>query len=105
MTDSIIPRPAQNDNSLLGDPSVADGRVGIRIGILRGCGALRIVDDPVLREHRLVVAFAAQRAVVADVLTLVDWREELQGFLAGDSHGDIAVIWNPRTCCGPLIAI
>lgn len=53
----------------------ADGLVGICIGILRGFGALWVVDDLVLREHGLVVAFAPQRAVVADVIALVNWRE------------------------------
>ena len=88
------------------DCFVQTNLVGIVIAIVRWRDGFGIVDDAILREHGLVVAFAAEGAVmaVAEVIVFVDGREEFQGSVCGKCDRNVSVIWNTRPCSGtPLI--
>jgi hypothetical protein len=82
------------------DCFVQTNLVGIVIAIVRWRDGFGIVDDAILREHGLVVAFAAEGAVmaVAEVIVFVDGREEFQGSVCGKCDRDVSVIWNTGTC-------
>jgi len=77
---------------LLGYPFVQNAiAAGIVIAIVRWRDGFGIVDDAILRERGLVVAFAAEGAVmaVAEVIVFVDGREEFQGPVCGKCDRDV----------------